>query len=294
MERKMKYYIILLTLSIGVMIAGCAKLEDNITQPKTLTVHKQGIMNPHDTLNFHGNLVRRNGWSMDYCKQCHAANFSGGTAGQSCLQCHTGPRGPLSCNTCHGIFSDPTKIAPPRGVNGDTASSYRGVGAHYAHLYGSTLGTARCSNCHIVPDSVYSPGHLDSGLPAEVNFDSLAKYNVASNAAYNPADSKCSNTYCHGNFAFTKANAPAERKFAYISDQITGNNKTVQFTKVDGSEAACGSCHGLPPAGHLVVAVNQCVSCHPTVIDENGKIIDKTKHMNGKVDYGTYITPKKK
>jgi hypothetical protein len=62
------------------------------------------------------------------------------------------------------------------------------------------------------------------------------------------------------------------------------------------AQGACGSCHGdagtanpLPKPPHF--AVTTCYTCHPGVVDQNKKIADKTKHVNGKLTkYGPEVT----
>lgn len=285
----MKYYIIILTICIGFILTGCSKLEENISQPSVITVHKPGISNPHSS-EFHGNLIMQANWSMASCQQCHGATFKGAGKAADCTSsgCHNSDNGPLSCNTCHGDFNNPSRIAPPQDISDSTSTTIKGVGAHVSHLYENGVSVVRCSNCHTRPrNGVYSPGHVDTPLPAEITFDSLSMMNIATNAEYNYANTTCANSYCHGNFEFTKADAPVERRFAYTADKMTGLNKTVLWTKVDNTEAACGSCHGLPPQGHIAVSdVRQCVSCHATVINDKGEIINKEKHIDGKVNFG--------
>ena len=50
------------------------------------------------------------------------------------------------------------------------------------------------------------------------------------------------------------------------------------------SEATCGSCHGLPPVGHTPAPLTGCTACHADVVNSSGTIIDKTKHINGKIN----------
>jgi len=64
---------------------------------------------------------------------------------------------------------------------------------------------------------------------------------------------------------------------------MAGLNASPKWT--DPASAKCGSCHGLPPAGHRYHDLTVCSICHPAVIDENGNIIDKIKHVNGKVNF---------
>ncbi|HZW40203.1 MAG TPA: CxxxxCH/CxxCH domain-containing protein [Ignavibacteriaceae bacterium] len=287
----MKFILLNITLALfmSFILISCSELKDDVSgQSNELSYHGPGILNP-SAPDFHGNLIKNNHWSMQPCKQCHAANYTGGIAKVSCRTCHTGENGPESCNTCHGNFNDPSRIAPPRGVNGDTSNSYRGVGAHPNHLYVNALGNrVRCGSCHNFPQSVYAPGHLDSDLPAEVNLKGLSIFSGAANASYDPNTLTCANTYCHGNFEFSKDTAVVENQFAYIEDKIVGNKASVVWnSSLDGSQIQCGSCHGLPPVGHLQVPVNQCAACHGEVVDENLNIIDKTKHINGEINVRT-------
>ena len=51
---------------------------------------------------------------------------------------------------------------------------------------------------------------------------------------------------------------------------------------MDGSEAQCGSCHGLPPTGHVDFGgLSTCTNCHFGIVNAQGQIIDKSKHING-------------
>jgi predicted CxxxxCH...CXXCH cytochrome family protein len=240
---------------------------------------------------FHGLYLRANNYNMDKCQTCHGSDFAGNGAAQaSCKSCHTQTAGPLACNTCHGTFSDPTRTAPPRDPSGNTATNIITVGAHVSHLYENDFAVVACENCHKVPNANNVKDHYTSVPHTIVVLDSLATHGQASNAVFSTSSGTCANTYCHGNFQFNKADAPSERQFAYTADQMIGNNKTVNWTNLDGTQAPCGSCHGTPdgyisPVGHIKVSIHQCVACHSTVVDINGNIIDKTKHINGQINY---------
>ncbi len=291
MENKMRFSLIniILALITVFVLFGCSDLKNNIPTTPQLNVHQPGFTSPSSP-NFHGNVIKANNYDMRQCRQCHASDYSGGTTGQSCKSCHVQPNGPEACNTCHGNFSDTTGtfIAPPRDLNGDTSTTIAGVGAHFNHLYGDSLSSnVQCAECHTVPQSVYSPGHINPGLPAQVNMKDIATTNIASNAAYDYKSMTCSNTYCHGNFSYSISNAQPGDQFAFIDSVMVGNNKTVTWNKVDGSQAACGSCHDLPPKGHIgyqQFPLSSCVSCHWTVVDAQGNIINKAKHINGNVN----------
>jgi len=264
---------------------GITKVGCNSTNcHPTINVHVEGIMNPSSNA-FHGSFIKGIMWDMRNCRSCHQADYSGGVASPSCLSCHTFPNGPEACNTCHGNFNDIDRIAPPRDLNKDTLTTAPGVGAHVIHLYENDLGAEiPCVTCHTVPQNVYDQGHVDTDPPSEIIFSNVAIVNEGINSSYDFAQVTCANTYCHGNFIFTKDSAPDSLKFAYMEDQIVGTNVSVVWNQVDGTQAECGSCHGTPPEGHIQVSPTSCGRggiCHPEVVDFNGNILDPSKHING-------------
>lgn len=253
----------------------------------TISVHKSGIID-NSSPNFHAKFIKNLKWDMTSCKKCHGLNYSGSLSSSTCLSsgCHVNPGGPEACNTCHGDFAIPTQISPPRAVNGQTNTDYRGVGAHSNHLTNTVIGKAvSCSVCHSVPTTLNSPGHLDSTPNAEIQFTGLAIFKTMSTPMYDGVNVTCNNTYCHGNFAFLKDSS--SNQYAYTADKMEGNNKKVTWTKVNQGEAACGTCHGLPPKGHIgfgAFTISSCANCHGSVVDNTGRIINKSKHINGLVD----------
>lgn len=198
----------------------------------------------------------------------------------------------IACNTCHGSLSDPDKIAPPRATTGDTATTSIFVGAHTNHLYNNTLGqTVSCSNCHVVPATLDSPGHLNIPRNEIVKLSGTATANVAANASFDDNAATCANTYCHGNFIYKKSSAVSQNQFAFVDSMMTGNNVSVNWTVVDGSQVLCGSCHDLPPKGHIgPIPLTECFTCHGNVVDENGKIINPSLHINGTADVRGSVT----
>jgi len=136
---------------------------------------------------FHGAYIQSQNYDMHPCQACHGKDYSGGRARKSCLDCHTRPGGPEACNTCHG---NEKNNAPPRDLAGHLEYTYLGVGAHQTML---NAGVS-CNACHVVPDSVYQKGHIDSTPYAEVN----------SNLGWNHDTKTCSNASCHGPRVFTK------------------------------------------------------------------------------------------
>ena len=245
----------------------------------SIGTHKEGIIDPTSP-NFHGKFISTNlAWDMRECGTCHASDYSGGIASPTCLSCHIYEDGPEQCNTCHGAFADTTKVAPPTALNGSLVTTYAGVGAHNTHLYENSVGKEiLCETCHKLPSSMYANGHLGSDGKAEVIFDQLAIHRGV-NPNYSFTNNNCSDTYCHGNFVFYRDSSVYA--FAYTAPTMVGSNLSVKWNQVDGSQALCGSCHGLPPTGHVAATLNTCVNCHPGVVDNQGNIVDKTKHING-------------
>lgn len=247
----------------------------------------------------HPGYLLANGYPLAQCRTCHGPTYDGGTmVNISCMTagCHVDNGGqkksPESCNTCHGDFhaaaGNGPSHAPPKGVIGDSAATSRGVGAHQKHLVAGSLGKdVKCQECHTVPTQVFAAGHVDTQLPAEVVFgDTLARLATAGgtfqpNPSYNPTTLTCGNTYCHGNWKLTKASSIFP--FAFSDSVMTGSNYTPSWTG-GTADAACASCHGLPPAGHIPATLQGCVNCHPGVVNGAGTIIGKDKHMNGKVN----------
>ncbi|HEY5946505.1 MAG TPA: CxxxxCH/CxxCH domain-containing protein, partial [Kofleriaceae bacterium] len=169
-----------------------------------------------------------------------------------------------ACDSCHGAAG---QSAPPKDTAGNTATTFRGVGAHAQHMAAGSTWHAPldCVQCHKVPAGINDQGHIDTPLPAEIVFDSFAGAGAWNGAA-------CSNTYCHGGGA----------------SPLKGGARTSPiWTQVDGTQSQCGSCHGAPPpAPHPVDS--DCGKCHPTMISGNNtKIAYPALHIDGKVDVNT-------
>jgi predicted CxxxxCH...CXXCH cytochrome family protein len=277
--------------------AGCADLKDDLPPASpSLQVHPTGWSEP-TSQNFHGDAIRNAGWDMRGCKTCHGVTYSGGTSDVSCRKCHTGDAGPENCITCHGSVNP----APPLDLNGGSARTSPSVGAHQPHLTGVRYTNGiRCSECHQVPPTVYTPGHLDAVGTGKVQFNGpIAKFvtNEPTTMTYSPElplftpsptymavagdPSKfgCANTYCHGDFK-------------------NGNNYTPVWNSTSTTEAACGTCHGdvtkptlaeraLPKTvsnGGTHPDEKECYLCHDGVVDANLNIIDRSRHMDGRIN----------
>ena len=167
------------------------------------------------------------------------------------------------CNGCHGSVAN---AAPPAALNGSVNTATAGVGAHQSHLLGGAFSAPiACTECHIVPGAVQAAGHLDNVAGAEVIFGALATTD-GSAPSYNAANNRCSDVYCHG------------------ATLTGGTVVTPQWNRVDGTQAACGTCHGAPPPAPHVQS-NACYRCHPGTMNANGTLnLAGGLHVNGTID----------
>lgn len=162
-----------------------------------------------------------------------------------------------ACDSCHGSGGN---AAPPKDLAGNTAKSAPGVGAHRDHLGTSTWRREiTCSQCHVVPTTVGSPGHLDGDNIAEVIFDGLS-----SGAVYTKSTTTCSNVYCHGN----------------------GYNTTGTMNWTQDLTLNCDSCHNSSTLSgqsgdHRRHRNQSCNECHESVVDANKNIIAADLHVDG-------------
>lgn len=203
------------------------------------------------------------------CGDCHETAASGDSIANRAL--HVDGTLQVSdepeCHACHGDDSTP---APPLDTTGAMATSSPGVGAHRAHLEASAIAPAiSCETCHVVPAGWLDSGHIDTALPAEVDFSGLA---LLWNAQPSYAELRCSNTYCHG--------------AAFVSGHDSGGTLTEPtWNVVDGSQSACGTCHGLPPPAPHPAAADPCSQCHENIADDNRTFIRPDLHVDGDVTF---------
>lgn len=81
------------------VLASCAEPRASVeacTTDCTVGIHPAGILDP-DSAAFHGRELARRGWDFALCASCHGADFAGGAAQVSCLDCHAA--GPTACTT---------------------------------------------------------------------------------------------------------------------------------------------------------------------------------------------------
>lgn len=260
------------------VLTACSDLKEPVAsnQQPVVSAHPDGWLSKPSP-NFHGIFIREQiAWDLSNCQQCHGTDYAGGAVNSSCLPCHE--ETPEDCIVCHGGVENLTG-APPLDIDDNVNVSARGVGTHTAHLEGRVLADGvECAECHTVPAAYDAPGHVDSDLPAEVIFSGLA-LNDGAQPAYTSNSASCSNAYCHGNWSLSRAESQYPN--VYSAEAMVGNSAVPVWT--DPTTAQCGSCHNLPPQGHVDYELNQCVVCHSTV-DSNGNIADRSKHINGNIN----------
>ena len=169
------------------------------------------------------------------------------------------------CGTCHG---DADSAAPPRSLAGLEDTSAVEVGAHRSHLRDGAIRKAiLCQECHRVPTSLDEPTHRDPP-PAELQWGVLARSHDLAPLWDREAET-CTATYCHG------------------TTLGGGSNTTPRWTLVDGTQAACGTCHGAPPPGPHPQNP-QCHSCHPGTAHTDETIdVAGGLHIDGIVQVST-------
>ena len=103
----------------------------------------------------------------------------------------------------------------------------------------------------------------------------------ASLGSYDPTSGNCT-TYCHG------------------SSLNGGSILAPRWSITDGTQAACGACHGVPPVGggHPFVssALTGCAVCHPDTMNANGTLnVAGGRHVDGVIQasggHGDYAAP---
>jgi predicted CxxxxCH...CXXCH cytochrome family protein len=199
-----------------------------------------------------------------------------------------------TCTSCHGSGDN---SAPPASATGTGSATWASLspGAHQTHVLGVTVNGERfrkpvaCSECHPVPLSNAQANEHRNGV-ADVVFGPLAS-NGGLAPAWNPATPSCSATYCHG------------------GTLQGGSNTSPVWTRLDGTQVTCGTCHGIPPSStlpdpagkiHPVVDATipgydpadlkkSCNACHPGTVKADGTLdVPGGQHIDGVVEIGAY------
>jgi predicted CxxxxCH...CXXCH cytochrome family protein len=245
----------------------------------------------------HGGITR-NSWSTtttnndNTCVHCH------GTAGTSTAVTNSGDNRKFFAPGWNKVGID---------TDGDTSRQNYQVGAHFKHLSSAITRKIKCNECHLVPSSPFdgtthmaqprfsvsktlifsqsSTATISSGVSVGSTPTVLAPgvFSGYTSGTVSKA-ATCSSVYCHGNRLKYGDTAGTYKKPYWNYSGMT--------TNAAPSVNSCSRCHGAPPntvtASHSgVTAITQCSNCHGGVVDNTGKIINKTKHINGVIDVPT-------
>jgi predicted CxxxxCH...CXXCH cytochrome family protein len=160
-------------------------------------------------------------------------------------------------------------FAPPPDLSDNLSTDAIGVGAHLEHVLPSALSDGYdCTECHVVPDDLASPGHQDDGLPAEVTFGTIARSGGA-NPVWDRSDPSCSGVYCHG------------------STLEEGASKSPEWNDFPPEDELCGTCHPVEDISegsheaHLDDFGFGCSYCHDGYGTEN---VVTSIHVDGTID----------
>lgn len=190
------------------------------------------------------------------CSACHAEADATGTSLRAGGLHMNGKvdlgDGSGTCGACHGTNGTP----------------WPSTGAHQAHANPTLTVAVDCGDCHVVPNDVHAPGHLDASHPPPVTLSgrAIARGSIP---AYDGA--RCTNVACHGAALPDPAAAPAWRD-------------------TSGAEAKCGACHGIPPSEHTASTSCDRSDCHggEVTLDSKGlpliSSFGRTLHVNGAID----------
>ncbi|WP_242343295.1 CxxxxCH/CxxCH domain c-type cytochrome [Anaeromyxobacter terrae] len=233
--------------------------DGSLTTPKWTTV--DGTQAACGTC--HGNPPQSAHPDNPLCNSCHpfTVAFDGtiDVAGGRHIDGNVDVAG-LTCSACHGSTDNP---APPVGTRQETATTTRAVGAHQAHVRAGALRNAlECRDCHVVPtETIHSNGVVDLAWGRLATSDGAVP-------GFDPDALTCTN-YCHGQTLDAGGSLTAPR-----------------WTTVDGTQAACGTCHGAPPpAPHPASSPTGCARCHPDTVTDQGTIdLAGGRHIDGKLD----------
>jgi predicted CxxxxCH...CXXCH cytochrome family protein len=204
--------------------------------------------------------------ASDDCALCHPRTVRRDGSINLAGNAHINGQVEISIPACGGCHGTPDEPAPPPALDGAIDPADPAVGAHATHLTGGLVsGPIACTECHVVPAQVAAVGHLDAVDGAEVTFGRLATTGGLA-PRYTPATGRCDTVYCHG------------------ADLTGGTNVRLVWNVVDGTQAACGTCHGAPPPPPHS-ASDQCFRCHPGTVLGNGEIdLQGGLHVNGVVE----------
>jgi predicted CxxxxCH...CXXCH cytochrome family protein len=251
-----------------------------------------------------GPLASSNGatpsWDGARCRNtyCHFDNkpaWSGGASQAACGTCHAIPppdHKSARCGACHPrVANDAAQIVDDslhvdgKVSLGDDSGTCQAChqdatlsGAHASHLQArhELRGPLGCADCHLVPATVTSAGHIDQPY-VQVFPPGWSGIGSSDGAmpSWDASTGTCRNTYCHGNGT------------TLGSDGAPNLLRAPAWTPGDGA-AVCGACHGIPPVDSAHVGpidLAGCARCHATTMNAQGGLIAGGTHLDGHIDH---------
>jgi predicted CxxxxCH...CXXCH cytochrome family protein len=144
---------------------------------------------------------------------------------------------------------------------------------------------------------VFDAGHLDGTTKVTGYTGTDPAMQSIGNPNWNRNSATCSASWCHGGYSgvYVYPKSDGAGGVTQVAFWYYGNFVTPTWTNVDGTQAACGTCHGSPPAtggywhsGTHGNGSNACSLCHPGVDGTGTGFLDPSRHVDGTVD----VTPR--
>ncbi len=153
--------------------------------------------------------------------------------------------------------------------------------AHTVHIDGGTDSSPfSCSECHTLYTS------LSHESPTAVITFATVSGDIANLGGLTPSWSAstttCSSVYCHGNGAAPVSGTDGGTLITITDGALTSPD----WSKTDGSQAQCNSCHGNPPVAnsHIQCTKDFCNVCHTNAVQGGDFTTGNTLHVNGVID----------
>ncbi|MFC2085784.1 cytochrome c3 family protein [Bacteroidota bacterium] len=139
---RLHHITLIAAIGIAIGIAGCSERAD----PVAVSTHADGFADPNSDV-FHGQFALEAGSKNENCTTCHGEDYTGGTAGVSCFQ-------------CHAVYPHPENFKFPSQENfhGKTVAQVAHYdlsecqGCHGEDYAGNGFEVKNCLTCHTKPD----------------------------------------------------------------------------------------------------------------------------------------------
>lgn len=239
---------------------------------------------------------------------CYSSNCHGRRPKGDLVWGPANPANPL-CDKCHTTNPSSAGFYSTAGPNSSRANTDPYVGAHFQHITSMPVKLSAkydCDECHNKPTGPYSPGHMDSTLPAELTFGTTASSGVmngytsaAHQPGYNYGTRQCNSIWCHGSGMMSVEGTGLYG--AALDDGAPANASRVAAPVwnapfLAGTSADCQKCHASPPPAPLpgynhwdddnnrAYLMTDCYKCHKAVNTAGTGFTNPATHANGVVD----------